>query len=105
MVHCHLAKQPPSICDLQPELPLMLGAIVSKMMAKNAEDRYQSTLGLKHDLLTCQQQQLTGKYIWFKLGQRDVCDRFLIPEKLYGRASEVKTLLEAFGRVANGATE
>jgi PAS domain S-box-containing protein len=106
LVHCHLAKQPPSICDINPELPLMLGNIICKLMAKNAEDRYQSAIGLKYDLMKCQEEwHITGKHSWFELGQRDVSDRFLIPEKLYGREAEVQSLLEAFGRVANGASE
>ncbi|MBF2026956.1 MAG: AAA family ATPase [Oscillatoriales cyanobacterium C42_A2020_001] len=106
LVHCHLAQQPPSVCDVNPDLPLMLGEIIRKLMAKNAENRYQSALGLKHDLMKCQEEwHIMGKHAWFELGQRDVCDRFLIPEKLYGREAEVQTLLEAFGRVANGASE
>ncbi|MFN6472292.1 MAG: AAA family ATPase [Nostoc sp. SerVER01] len=106
LVHCHIAKQPNSICDLNPEMPLMLGEILGKLMAKNAEDRYQSALGLKYDIEKCYQEwQATGKHNWFDLGQHDISDRFLIPEKLYGREQEVQTLLEAFGRVANGAAE
>ncbi|MFN6513512.1 MAG: AAA family ATPase [Nostoc sp. CreGUA01] len=106
LVHFHIAKQPSSICDLNPEIPLMLGEIVRKLMAKNAEDRYQSALGLKYDIEKCYQEwQATGKHTWFDLGQHDISDRFLIPEKLYGREQEVQTLLEAFGRVANGAAE
>ncbi|NES98131.1 MAG: AAA family ATPase [Desertifilum sp. SIO1I2] len=106
LVHCHLAKQPPSACDVNPELPLMLGEIICKLMAKNAENRYQSALGLKYDLMQCQQTGQSGdKFTRFELGQRDVSDRFLISEKLYGREQEVETLLEAFGRVANGASE
>ncbi|MUG91475.1 AAA family ATPase [Scytonema sp. UIC 10036] len=106
MVHAHLAKQPLSVCDLNPDLPIMLSEIIGKLMAKNAEDRYQSALGLKHDLLRCQQEyHVAGKLAWFKLGERDISDRFLIPEKLYGREQEVQTLLNAFGRVANGASE
>lgn len=106
MVHAHLAKQPLSVCDLNPDLPIMLGEIIRKLMAKNAEDRYQSALGLKHDLMRCQQEyQVVGKHAWFELGERDISDRFLIPEKLYGREQEVQTLLDAFGRVANGASE
>ncbi|MBD1936254.1 ATP-binding sensor histidine kinase [Microcoleus sp. FACHB-68] len=106
MVHAHLAKQPLSICDLNPDLPIILGEIIRKLMAKNAEDRYQSALGLKHDLMRCQEAyQVAGKHAWFNLGERDISDRFLIPEKLYGREQEVQTLLEAFGRVANGASE
>ncbi|MEH2285311.1 MAG: AAA family ATPase [Nostoc sp.] len=106
LVHCHIAKLPPFACDFNPDLPLMLGEIVRKLMAKNAEDRYQSALGLKHDLVTCLEQwRETGKHTWFELGQRDISDRFLIREKLYGRESEVQTLLEAFGHVANGDSE
>ncbi|MEH2198158.1 ATP-binding sensor histidine kinase [Nostoc sp.] len=106
LVHCHIAKVPPFLCDFNPDLPLMLGEIVRKLMAKNAEDRYQSAMGIKHDLVTClEQRQETGKHTWFDLGQRDISDRFLIPEKLYGRESEVQTLLEAFGYIANGGSQ
>ncbi|MEH1919527.1 ATP-binding sensor histidine kinase [Nostoc sp.] len=106
LVHCHIAKLPPIVCDFNPDLPLMLGEIVRKLMAKNAEDRYQSTMGLRHDLVTCLEQwRETGKHTWFELGQRDISDRFLIPEKLYGRESEVQTLLESFGHVANGGSQ
>ncbi|MEG3865477.1 MULTISPECIES: AAA family ATPase [unclassified Microcoleus] len=104
LVHCHIAKQPPAINSK--EIPQVVSDIVMKLMAKNAEKRYQSALGLKHDLERCLQQcQETGKIETFELGRRDVCDRFLIPEKLYGRETEVKTLLSAFDRVASGTSE
>ncbi|MEG4343959.1 AAA family ATPase [Microcoleus sp. A003_D6] len=106
LIHCHLAVQPPNIQELQPEIPTVIAEIVKKLMAKNAEDRYQSAAGLKHDLDKCWQQwQETGEIRDFVLGERDLSDRFLIPEKLYGREIEVKTLLEAFDRVANGTSE
>jgi serine/threonine protein kinase len=104
LVHCHIAKQPPSINSK--EIPQVVSDIVMKLMAKNAEQRYQSAWGLKHDLERCLQQcQETGNIETFELGTRDVCDRFLIPEKLYGRETEVQTLLNAFERVANGTSE
>ena len=97
LVHCHLAKQPIPVHELNPAVPPVLSEIVSKLMAKNAEDRYQSALGLKYDLETCWQQwREKGEIASFKLGQRDLCDRFIIPEKLYGRESEVFSLLSAF---------
>ena len=75
-------------------------------MAKNAEARSQSALGLQHDLQHCLTQwEATGTIAAFELGQRDLSDRFLIPEKLYGREAEVQTLLKAFDRVADGAAE
>jgi predicted ATPase/signal transduction histidine kinase len=106
LVHCHIAKPAPAVCDLRPEIPEVLGQIVAKLMAKNAEDRYQSALGLKHDLERCLQQvQTSASTIDFKIGQRDLGDRFILPEKLYGRESEVATLLHAFDRVSEGRSE
>ena len=125
LVHCHLAEIPKIGSREQgvgsreqgagnreqgagnrSEIPQVLSDIVLKLMAKNAEDSYQSALGLKHDLEQCLQQlKATGKIISFELGQRDVCDRFLIPEKLYGRETEVQKLLDGFALVAQGETE
>ena len=100
LVHCHIAKQVQFPADSN--VPEAVREIALKLMAKNAEDRYQSALGLKYDLEHCLQQiETTGAIAFFELGMRDRCDRFLVPEKLYGREAEVKTLLEAFERVAN----
>ncbi|MGI0489042.1 trifunctional serine/threonine-protein kinase/ATP-binding protein/sensor histidine kinase [Pantanalinema rosaneae CENA516] len=106
LVHCHLAKTPPQVHDLVPEMPVVLSEMVGKLMAKNAEDRYQSALGLQHDLHTCLTQwQATGKIATFTIATCDISDRFLIPETLYGRATEVQTLLAACDRVAHGKSE
>ena len=88
------------------EIPQVLSDIVMKLMAKNAEERYQSALGLKFDLENCLDQlQETGSIENFEIARRDVCDCFIIPDKLYGRETEVSTLLQAFDRVSLGATE
>ena len=106
LVYCHLAKQPPSVHSINPDIPSIVSDIIAKLMAKNAEDRYQSALGLKYDLEACwQTYKKTGKFASFKLGTRDISDRFAIPEKLYGRETEVETLLAAFDRVAAGNRE
>ncbi|MEH2354671.1 trifunctional serine/threonine-protein kinase/ATP-binding protein/sensor histidine kinase [Nostoc sp.] len=106
LVHCHIAKLPPLVDEINPQIAPVLSSIVSKLMAKNAEDRYQSAFGLKYDLENCLAQlKETGKIVSFPIAQRDVCDRFIIPEKLYGREHEVETLLKAFDRVTNNQTE
>ncbi|MEH2271522.1 MAG: AAA family ATPase [Nostoc sp.] len=106
LVHCHIAKLPPLLHEINPQIAPVLSSIVSKLMAKNAEDRYQSALGLKYDLENCLAQlKETGKIVSFPIAQRDVCDRFIIPEKLYGREDEVEILLKAFDRVTNNQTE
>ena len=99
LVHCHLAKQPPPLENW--EIPKAIGDIVSKLMAKNSEDRYQSAWGLKVDLKHCLTQlENTENIAYFPLGKKDISERFQIPQKLYGRESEIKTLLDAFERVA-----
>ncbi|MFK8186213.1 MAG: AAA family ATPase [Phormidesmis sp.] len=106
LVHCHIAKTPVPPHELTTDIPLVVSRIVLKLMAKNAEDRYQSALGLKYDLEQClHQYKETRESPDFELGQQDISDRFLIPEKLYGRQTEVKQLLEAFDRVSQGSAE
>ncbi|NER36087.1 MAG: AAA family ATPase [Oscillatoria sp. SIO1A7] len=129
LVHCHIAKMPPAlgngewgmewskptpVTPLPGEgkigngraIPQAIENIVLKLMAKNAEERYQSALGLKHDLERCLQEwKAKGEIALFELGQEDRSDRFLIPEKLYGREKEVQELLAAFDRVAAGNNE
>ena len=105
LVHAHIAKSP-TFSHTQHPTPNTLLDIIGKLMAKNAEDRYQSALGLKYDLEKCLSQwKDTGNIEPFDLGERDICDRFIIPEKLYGRDAEVQTLLDAFERVTHGVTE
>ncbi|MBD2522286.1 ATP-binding sensor histidine kinase [Nostoc sp. FACHB-133] len=106
LVYSHIAKQPLKASRINSKIPAILSEMIGKLMAKNAEDRYQSALGLKHDLEVCQKQwQETGNIAPFEVGMRDISDRFVIPEKLYGRQGEVETLLAAFKRVTEGATE
>ncbi|MGK7903604.1 MAG: AAA family ATPase [Hormoscilla sp.] len=106
LVHCHIAKTPIPPHAVKPEIPQALSALVMKLMAKTAEERYQSARGIKQDLEKCWQQwQETGSIAEFELGERDISDRFCIPEKLYGREAEVQTLLDAFDRVGAGTTE
>ncbi|MBD2494544.1 ATP-binding sensor histidine kinase [Nostoc sp. FACHB-280] len=121
LVHCHIAKMPlslegrrhwfgyahqPEAGGIREEIPKVLSDIISKLMAKNAEDRYQSASGLKYDLEKCLEQLETTKEIqYFEIAQRDICDRFIIPDKLYGREQEVAAILAAFDRVSAGKTE
>ena len=106
LMHCHIAKTPVLATQVNPKIPTKVAEIVGKLMAKNVEGRYQSALGLKYDLEQCLSQwERTEKVSDFELGARDLSDRFLIPEKLYGREVEVQTLLAAFERVAKGSSE
>ncbi|NER96026.1 MAG: serine/threonine protein kinase, partial [Symploca sp. SIO1B1] len=84
------------------EIPEMVGNIVMKLMAKNAENRYQSAWGIQADLENCLQQlQTNGKIEQFPLATQDISDKFQIPQKLYGREGEIATLLAAFNRITS----
>lgn len=106
-VHCHVARVPPPPSALVPELPEVLSTIVVKLMAKMAEDRYQTASGLQHDLGRCLAEwQARGRIEPFALAEHDVSGRFEISQKLYGREDELTAQLEAFERVASaGASE
>ncbi|MGB3402692.1 MAG: AAA family ATPase [Microcoleaceae cyanobacterium] len=109
LVHCHIAKMPAAIGRREEGeiggkvIPQILSNIVMKLMAKTAENRYQSAWGIKADLEKCLKQLIeTGTIKAFPLGTQDISDKFQIPQKLYGREAEVEILLTAFERVAGG---
>jgi len=106
LVHSHIAKQPPLLNQLNPEIPKAVVEIVMKLLAKAAEDRYQSTRGLLADLQECLNQLEASDQIKdFTVGKLDRFGQFLIPQKLYGRETEIAALMAAFERVAVGSTE
>src|SRR3984885_14667400 len=101
-VHCHIARQPVTPADRR-EVPEPLSAIIMRLLAKNAEDRYQTAAGLVADLQRCLAQwRKHGGIDSFPLSADDLSDRLLIPEKLYGREREVDALLAAFDRIVAG---
>jgi hypothetical protein len=78
-----------------------------RLLAKNAEERYQTAAGLEADLRRCLSEwQSHGRIDPFPLRTDDSSDQLVIPEKLYGREREVDALLAAFDRVvAQGRAE
>jgi len=99
-VHCHVARQPPKPSEHTTRIPEPISAIVLKLLAKTAEERYQTAAGLEADLRKCLMEwESLGQIKSFPLGQHDIADRLLIPEKLYGRNSACNSLVAAFDRV------
>jgi len=103
-VHCHIARQPVPPSERLKNVPGSVSAIIMKLLAKTAEERYQTAVGAEGDLRRCLAEWETQRRIdEFALGEHDTSDRLLIPEKLYGRESEIETLVAAFDRVVAGA--
>ena len=102
LVHCHIATPPIPPNELNATIPQPVSNLILKLMAKNAEDRYQSAWGIKADLERCAQQLAEmGQINAISLGLQDVSEQFRIPQKLYGREAEIEALLAAFDRVTN----
>lgn len=106
LVHCHIAKTPIPPHLVSSDIPEVVSDIVMKLLAKTAEDRYQSALGLKADLEMCLKMLATSSQMTrFPIGELDLFSQFSIPQKLYGRDRQVCSLMNAFARVSHGATE
>ncbi|MCC6412744.1 MAG: AAA family ATPase [Saprospiraceae bacterium] len=106
LVHAHLAQKPQLVHNLRPEIPQVLCDMVERLLAKNAEHRYQSAYGLKHDLQHCLDSwKERGVIEMFPLGEKDFSGKFQITQKLYGRDDEMHVVMEAFERIARGGLE
>ncbi|MGM0418561.1 MAG: protein kinase domain-containing protein [Thermodesulfobacteriota bacterium] len=106
MVHSHLAKKPVPVFHHDQTIPEALSDIVMKLMEKNPEDRYQSIQGILYDLRLCRSGIIKNKKLsYFTAGQKDISEKFRVPEKLYGRKNEINALKEAFWRSQDGSSE
>ena len=104
LVYHHIAVPPPLLAEVRQDVPRLLSAVINKLLEKAPEDRYQSALGIKHDLLLCSGNRQDDSKA-FRPGGKDVSDRFEIPRKLYGREEEVQGLMTAFERAGQGGVE
>jgi serine/threonine protein kinase len=104
-IHCHVARQPAPPDERTQGIPRTISAIVMRLLAKTAEERYQTAAGVEADLKRCLAEwERLGRIDWFPLGTHDASDRLWIPERLYGRDREVKVLLDAFEGVVSTGT-
>ncbi|WP_346779175.1 AAA family ATPase [Burkholderia sp. Ac-20365] len=106
-IHCHIARRPPPAGERGGAIPAAVESIVMKLLAKTAENRYQTAAGVEADLRTCLAAWEANRRIDpFPPGTHDASDRLLIPERLYGREAQIDALVEAFDRVvASGKAE
>lgn len=106
LVHSHIAKTPKPPHEIRPDVPEMVSRIVMKLMAKTAEERYQSALGLLRDLEACRGQwRDTGDVQAFSTAEQDVFHQLRIPQKLYGRETEIADLMDYFEQAAMGESQ
>ncbi len=120
LVHAHMARVPQSPRQRNGHVPEIVSDIVMRLLAKSAEDRYQTASGLAADLARCL-DALAGQdgrasdlrpverdpveLGQFDLGAHDVRARLEAPSRLYGRGHELDALLAAFDRCQAGGVE
>lgn len=103
LIHCHIALLPPALHTIDAKIPQALSAIIEKLMAKNAEDRYQSLSGLKIDLEHCQKEWIsTGTVAMFELGKADLPLRLNVSQKLFGRKQETEKIYSLYEEAVAG---
>src|SRR5262249_55230759 len=104
-VHSHIARQPIPPHERVPTVPAQISAIVTKLLAKTPEERYQTAAGVTADLQCCLTDwEAHGRIDPFPLGLSDASSRLMVPERLYGREAEIAGLLAAFNRVVERGT-
>ena len=103
MIHAHIARQPKPPQQINEGIPTPVSEIILKLLAKNVEDRYQTTHGLLADLKRCNDKwQRKGRIKPFNLGGEDFTGRLQIPQKLYGRQAEIRQLQSVLDRATGG---
>jgi len=106
LIHAHIARTPIAPNLLNAQIPEILSQIITKLLEKNAENRYRTAFGLRADLQKCLTAlEQKGRIEPFKLGEEDISDEFHIPNKLYGRDKEVRVLTKTFESVRRGNKE
>ena len=81
-----MLQDAPSIISINPGIPIQILTMVSKLMNKYPEDRYQSAKGILHDLY-----MIASEY-----DSDNISDTPFIPQKLYGRSTEYNILTSVF---------
>ncbi|HEV8428278.1 MAG TPA: sigma 54-interacting transcriptional regulator [Pyrinomonadaceae bacterium] len=104
LIHSHIARQPRTPSEVQETIPPIVSEIVMRLLAKNADERYQSAVGLRIDLQKCFDDYTSGRDPQsFALAAGDTPDRFIVPQTLFGRDTELQTLVDGFEKACNGS--
>lgn len=102
-IHAQIAQNPVPLNELLESFPNQLSHIVSRLMSKNPEDRYQSAYGLKYDLENCRiQLKDTNEIEEFPLQGQDFRGELVFSNRLFGRESELNDLKNIFESCAKG---
>ena len=101
LVHAHIAKTPKCATEYNAELPKQIATILARLLAKDANHRYQTAQGILADFSRCAEEFATSKTISvFTLGKKDFNNKLMFSPALFGREPEKATLLDAYSQVS-----
>lgn len=106
LLHSHAARAPTPAHTRDPAVPPILSDIIQRLLAKAAEDRYQSAAGLRADLSECLLRLLaTGHIEPFPLARHERGRELRLSQRLHGRQAALASLLAGWRRAARGSCE
>lgn len=106
LVHCHVAVKPEPPSKVNHTVPEVLSNIILKLLEKNAGNRYQSVIGIMADLEACLNQLRSCGVIGdIQIAEKDVPQKLVFTQRIYGREKEAEIILNAFNRTSNGSRE
>lgn len=103
----HATGQPDDLMAIRKDVPRIVGRIITKLLAKDPADRYQSAFALYSDLLKVQRSTFTPitnkNYAQAKLVELGTNSQFCSLKrqlKLIGRSKELQQLIQFYSNVA-----
>jgi signal transduction histidine kinase len=102
LIHDHLALVPVPPAEANPAVPGPLSQVITHLLEKEPDNRYQTADGLAYDLERVRSVQARRAAAVFGVGEHDVPVRLLPPSRLAGRDDEVAALEAAFAGALAG---
>jgi predicted ATPase/signal transduction histidine kinase len=104
MIHAHIARAPTPPHERNAAIPAVISRIAMRLLAKNAEDRYQTVASLIADLQRCLSHLAAGEALP-EFETADTHAKLEVPTRLYGRERERRLLHDAFDRASTMRSE
>ena len=106
LLHMHILDKEQSVRERNPNIPAAISNMVMMLMRKDAEQRYQSSKGIVHDLdLMLSEYETDNTLSTITLKQHNVPEKFLISQQLYGRHAAKQSMITSFEKLATSSIE
>ena len=101
LIQMHIAHEPTPLHINDKNVPIPVSKMISKLLNKSIDERYQTTKGIMHDidLLISEYHSNSRSMNSIGIAQHDKSDTLVIPQNLYGRSSEYNTLVTVKKRI------